>query len=430
MERKIYQRLLAWKHNPQRQPLIINGARQVGKTYAALAFGRKHYQNVIYVNFEDSAETDRIFARDLDPHRIVRELAAWQGATILPEKTLLVFDEIQASERGLASLKYFCEKAPEYHVIAAGSLLGVYVHREKYSFPVGKVQLLNLYPLDFEEFLWALDRQELAELIRKHFNTMTAFSLHDTALDLYKLYLVIGGMPRAIETYLAQQDFNLVLSVQRGLNDSYIADMAKYASEQETTRIMATWRTIPAQLAKENKKFQYKLIKTGARANVYEHSLAWLSAAGLVNKCANVNVPQYPLSAFAENNAFKLYLLDTGLLCAKFNIAPHLILSTDHSLDGFKGALAENYVMQALVANGHQPYYWSKDSRAELDFLLQDNEGHIIPVECKSSERVRARSLAQFMQRYQSPYAIRVSARNFGFENNIKAIPLYAAFCL
>lgn len=430
MERKIYRQLENWKHNPHKMPLLLNGARQVGKTYAALTFGKRHYTNILYLNFEESPETAAIFQRDLTPKRILRELAAQKGVTILPKETLLIFDEIQACENALTSLKYFCEEAPEYHIIAAGSLLGVHVHRKHYSFPVGKVQILNMYPLDFEEFLWALGNFELAKLIREHFTSLEPFNLHAKALAYYKHYLVLGGMPRVIEEYLKTKDFNFALAIQKGLNDAYIADMAKYAEPQETAKILATWRSIPAQLAKENKKFQYKTIKTGARANIYAPTLDWLVTAGLIHKCVRVNEPSCPLSAFADNEAFKVYMMDTGLLCSKFDIAPQLILNTEHILDSYKGALAENYVMQSLVANGKTVYYWTKGSSAELDFMYQTSQGEIIPLECKSSEHVRARSLKQYMQQYQPPYGIRVSARNFGFENNIKSLPLYAVHCL
>ena len=430
MERKIIKDLLQWKENPRRKPLVISGARQVGKTYSALTFGKEHYKNTVYFSLEDSKEVQAIFERDLNPERIIRELSAQSGQSIFPGDTLLIFDEIQACERALTSLKYFCENAPEYHIIAAGSLLGVAMNREKYSFPVGKVDMLTMYPLDFEEFLLATDNAVLCEMIKESYEGFTPLSLHETALDLYKTYLVVGGMPQAILEYVGTKDFNFVMAAQKTINDAYIADMAKYATAQETTKIMAAWTSIPAQLSKENRKFQYKVIKSGARAYEYETPLDWLKFAGIIHKTIRVTEGKMPLSAYADNDSFKVYMMDTGLLCSKFGIAANVILSSPPAFDGFKGALAENYICQCLVANGFLPYYWSSPGKAELDFVFQDSQGVIIPLEGKSADNVRAKSLKQFVSLYNSEYAIRVSAKNFGYENGIKSIPLYAMFCL
>lgn len=430
MERKIIEALKRWKSNPKRLPLLLGGARQVGKTYTALTFGKQYYKNTAYFNMEDSSEIISIFDRDLDPARILRELSVKSGESIYPGDTLIIFDEIQACERALTSLKYFCEKAPEYHIIAAGSLLGVALKREKYSFPVGKVDMMTLYPLDFEEFLWATGNETLCALIQDSFLDFTPLSLHDTALDLYKTYLVVGGMPKAVSEYVETKDFDFVTAAQKTLNDAYIADMAKYATPQDTTRIMAAWGSVPAQLSKENHKFQYKVIKSGARAHEYETAIDWLKAAGMVNICTRVSEGKMPLSAYADNDSFKIYMMDTGLLCSKFGIAANVVLHSPHSFDGFKGALAENYIMQALTVNGFAPYYWSSPGKAELDFVIQDRGGNILPLEGKSADNVKAKSLRTFVSLYEPPYAIRVSAKNFGFENNIKSIPLYALFCL
>lgn len=430
MERKIIEALKRWKASPKRMPLLLGGARQVGKTYTALTFGKQYYKNTAYFNMEDSSEIISIFERDLDPARIVSELSVKLGEAIYPDDTLIIFDEIQACERALTSLKYFCEKAPQYHIIAAGSLLGVALKREKYSFPVGKVDMMTLYPLDFEEFLWATGREKLCAMIRDSFSGFTPLSLHDTALDLYKTYLVVGGMPKAVSEYVETKDFDFVTAAQKSLNDAYIADMAKYATPQDTTRIMAAWGSVPAQLSKENHKFQYKVIKSGARAYEYETAIDWLKAAGMVNICTRVREGKMPLAAFADNDSFKLYMMDTGLLCSKFSIAANVVLHSPHSFDGFKGALAENYIMQALTVNGFEPFYWSSPGKAELDFVIQDRSGNILPLEGKSADNVKAKSLRTFVSLYEPPYAIRVSAKNFGFENNIKSIPLYALFCL
>jgi predicted AAA+ superfamily ATPase len=430
MERKIVKNLLGWKNKPDKLPLLLQGARQVGKTYSLLSFGKQHYKNVAYFSMEESKEIPAIFERDLNPERIISELAAKSRQSIFPKDTLIILDEIQACEQALTSLKYFAERAPEYHIIAAGSLLGVAMKREKFSFPVGKVDMLHLYPMDFEEFLWAIGQKEFCGLIHEAYNNFTPLSLHDTAMDLYKTYLVVGGMPRVVQEYANKQDFDFVVALQRTLNDSYIADMAKYATPQETTRIMAAWASVPAQLAKENHKFQYKVIKSGARAGDYEVALDCLKAAGMINKCVHVTEGKLPLSAYAKNEAFKVYMVDTGLLCSKLDITANVIIHTPHSFEGFKGALAENYIMQALVANSIKPYYWSSPGKAEVDFVFQDRQGNIIPLEAKSADNVRSKSLRNYRNIYKPVYSIRVSAKNFGFENGIKSIPLYAVGCL
>ncbi|GHU49921.1 ATPase [Clostridia bacterium] len=430
MERKIVKELLEWKNNPGKLPLVLQGARQVGKTYTLLTFGKQYYKNVAYFSMEESREIPAIFQRDLNPERIVRELAAQSGQTIIPGDTLLIFDEIQACEQALTSLKYFAERAPQYHIIAAGSLLGVAMRREKHSFPVGKVDMLRLFPMDFEEFLWAIGQRGLCELIREAYEGFTPLSLHDTAMDFYKTYLAVGGMPRVVQEYADKGDFDFVTAIQRTLNDSFIADMAKYATPQETTRIMAAWASVPAQLAKENRKFQYKVIKSGARAGEYEVALDWLKAAGMIHKCVRVAEGKLPLSAYADNETFKIYMADTGLLCSKFDIAANVVIHTPHTFDGFKGALTENYICQALAANGITAYYWTSPGKAEVDFVFQEKSGDIIPLEAKSAENVRSKSLRSYRDIYKPSYSIRVSARNFGFENGIKSIPLYGVFCL
>lgn len=430
MDRKISAILNQWKKTPHHKPLLLHGARQVGKTYSVLEFGKKHYKNVVYINFESNAEAANIFRRDLQPLRIIKELAALSQATILEKDTLIFFDEIQVCEQALTSLKYFCEDPADYHIIAAGSLLGVALNRKHYSFPVGKVEMITLYPLDFEEFLWALGKRDLSELIRESYNSDTRMALHDTALDLYRLYLVVGGMPGAILEYRDRQDFDLLHAVQKNISDAYIADMAKYSSPQETTRIMAVFRSIPAQLAKPNHKFQYRLIKSGARAIQYESSLNWLNESGVVIICNRVKEGRIPLSVYGESSFFKIYLTDTGLLSAHFGIPAHRILQKSPHLDSIKGSLAENYVCFALVANGYTPYYWESPGSAEVDFIIQNKNGDIVPIEVKSSENVRSKSLAQFIDQYHPEYAIRISTKNFGFDNAIKSVPLYAVHCI
>ncbi|MDR0883108.1 MAG: ATP-binding protein [Oscillospiraceae bacterium] len=430
MERKIMNALLQWKANTEKKPLLIQGARQVGKTYTALTFGKKHYKNTVYFNMESSSEISAIFERDLNPERIVRELEAQSGQSILHEDTLIIFDEIQACERALTSLKYFAESGLPYHVIAAGSLLGVALKREKYSFPVGKVDMLHMHPMDFEEFLWAIGQEKLCTLIREAYADFSPLTLHDTAMDLYKTYLVVGGMPAAVQEYVHKRDFDFVNAALKTLNDSYIADMAKYTTPQEMTRIMAVWASIPAQLSKENHKFQYKVIKSGARAGDYESAMQWLVSAGIIHKCIHVTQGKMPLSAYAQNEAFKVYMVDTGLLCSKFDIVANVVMHTPHSFDGFKGALTENYICGALAARGITPYYWSSPGKAEVDFVFQDRQGEILPLEAKSAENVRSKSLRSYTDAYKPTFTYRVSGKNFGFENGIKSVPLYAVFCI
>jgi len=290
--------------------------------------------------------------------------------------------------------------------------------------------MLTLYPLDFEEFLMATGNEALIGLIKESYAEFTPLSLHDTAMDLYKTYLVVGGMPKAVIEYVATKDFNFVMAAQKNINDAYIADMAKYATPQETTKIMAAWASIPAQLSKENKKFQYKVIKSGARAYEYETPLDWLKAAGIIHKCVRVSEGKMPLMAYVDNESFKVYMMDTGLPCSKFGIAANVVLNSPASFDGFKGALAENYICQCLAINGFTPFYWSSPGKAELDFVFQDSQGNIIPLEAKSSDNVRSKSLVQYVSLYKPEYAMRISAKNFGYENGIKSVTLYSAFCV
>ena len=430
MERKIEKRLAVWKNSDRRMPLLLQGARQVGKTWSLLEFGRKHYKNVVYLNFESNPELQQIFDRDLQPTRILNELSAFSGQAIMLADSLVIFDEIQACERALTSLKYFQEEAPAYHIAAAGSLLGVAINRHKYSFPVGKVDLLNMYPMDFEEVLMANGQQGLLDIMHECFTEHRTCSLHSKLLDLYTQYLFTGGMPRIIADLIVEDDYNLVVANQKNIADAYIADMAKYASPAETVRIMAAFQSLPAQLSKENRKFQYKTIKSGARANQYENALEWLDAAGMIIRCARIDTGSFPLIAHVDPSSFKVYMNDTGLLCASYGVSPNTFLSQLRSMEKVKGALTENYVATALYANGFVPYYWESQGKAEIDFVIQMHSGDVIPVEVKSSDNVRSKSLYQFVSKYDPPWSIRISTKNFGFENNIRSVPLYATCCI
>lgn len=430
MERKMSNILLKWKDDDEKMPLIVYGARQVGKTFTILSFGKKYYKNVAYINFEDNNEISKIFEKDLEINRIIKELSVILGISIFEEDTLIFFDEIQACERALTSLKYFAESKFNYHVVAAGSLLGIAINRQKYSFPVGKVKMVTLYPLDFEEFLWALNQKDLANMIRESFIENKELSLHNLANEYYRLYLAIGGMPRAVLEYKEKRDINFVEAILKDINNSYIADMAKYATPTETTKIMSVYNSISAQLEKDNKKFQYKLIKSGARAYEYETAINWLNASGIIIQCTKTKEGKLPLSAFIDQDSFKIYMNDVGLLCNKFAIPVNAIIMENNNLNNFKGALAENYVCSSLVKCGLIPYYWESNGKAEVDFVVQDKMGNIIPIEVKSGIHTRSKSLNVFKSLYNIQYSIRISTKNFGLENNIKCIPLYSVFCL
>lgn len=431
MKRKITTKLLQWKDKLKRQPLLLYGARQVGKTYVINDFGQNHYDNIIYVNFETNSAVAADFNTDISPQHIINCLEIFYKQKISPKKTLIVFDEIQYCERALTSLKYFCENAPEYDIIAAGSLLGVALKREKYSFPVGKVDLLHMYPLDMEEFLWAMGRGSLTEEIRACFKENKPLSpmLHEAAIGLYKEYLIIGGMPAVINEYCRNHRLWDAANEQSRIMDTYIADMAKYASAQETTKIMAAFGSILAQLAKDNRKFQYKIVQRGGSASMFGVSIDWLCAAGLVIKCTKVEHGQLPLAVYQDVSSFKLYMGDVGLLTFKSGMPAHNILTPIETNNTFIGAITENYVACQLRVNWKEFYYWDSTHTAEIDFVIQDQE-KIIPIEVKSSVHIKSRSLSVYREKYKPAYLIRISAKNFGFENNIKSVPLYSVFCI
>ncbi len=430
MERTIEVQLLNWKNSANRLPLILQGARQVGKTYSLLKFGKSYYKTVAYFNFEISRELQGVFMRDLSTSRLLRELSAFTTSAMIPDDTLIIFDEIQACERALTSLKYFAEEAPQYHIVAAGSLLGIALNREEYSFPVGKVQILTMYPLNFEEFMLAQGKESVVTVIRDCYNNNEFCNLHESFMDEYRKFIGVGGMPQVVNEFMTSGDYNLIMALQKSIIDAYIADMAKYASATETVRIMAAFNSVPSQLAKENKKFQYKIIKSGARATHYESAIDWLTASATVTKCLKITEGRAPLTAFTDAGSFKIYMVDTGLLCASYGISPLALQNESGVWQTIKGILAENYVANTLKGNGFSPYYWESEGKAELDFVIQNQLGEVIPIEVKSSENVRSKSLQQFITKYNPAWSLRISARNFGFENNIRSVPLYAAFCI
>lgn len=430
MKRNVFQKLEEWKANLRRKPLLVYGARQVGKTYLLKEFGASSFSEVVYFDLEKQADVRAAFEGDLSPSHIISKLSQVVGRAFDLSNTLVIFDEIQASNRALASLKYFYEEMPSAYIVAAGSLLGVAVSREGYSAPVGKVNVLTLHPMTFDEFLRAMDEELLIEGISESYHKSEPYFLHDRALDLYRTYLLVGGMPEAVLTYKEMQDFEEVSRVQNTILDLYIADMAKYAQPYETARIVEAWKSIPAQLAKENKKFQYKTVRSGGRASQYETALAWLEAAGLVDKCVQITSGQLPLSLHENREAFKIYLADTGLLSARMQIRPALLLDAENRSALDMGSVVENYIAQTLTAQGYDLLYWVSKGKAEVDFVIDPGLSHAIPLEVKSAHNVRSKSLMVYKEKYEPPYVVRLSTKNFGFENEVESVPLYAAFCL
>lgn len=429
MKRLIEQRLNEWKNSLNRKPLLIYGARQIGKTYSMLAFGKEHYANTVYCNFESMTDLHTVFERNLDPERIVSAISAMYNTQITKGGTLVIFDEIQACERALTSLKYFQEQANDYHIVAAGSLLGLAVNRGHYSFPVGKVDMLTMYPLTFEEFLLATGNEQLISLIKEAYTHFFPFALHEKAMELYRVYLVVGGYPAAVQTYLDSGDFNAIRAQQSSISDAYIADMAKYTTPSDMIKSIDVYNSLFAQLSKENTKFQYAVIGSKARAKEYETALTWLRSANVILRCQRVTEGKYPLALYEDQTSFKVYYSDVGLLTMRMPISPNAILQPYNLSDKARGMMAENYVAEQLTANGFPLHYWTSGNSAEIDFVIQQ-DGCSIPVEVKSSDNVKAKSLQTYVKNYSPKYAVRISAKNFGNENRIRSIPLYALFCL
>lgn len=434
--RKIDARLASWKASVSRKPLVLLGARQVGKTFALKQLAATEFESLAYVDFSRDSDAAALFEDGISPSRLVSNLGIYLRMDIDPEKTLIVFDEVQLCERALTSLKYFCDEAPEYCVVAAGSLLGVKIHRESYSFPVGKVDLLELHPMDFEEYLWARGEARLAEAIREAYaRPASAFALHERAMDLVREYELIGGMPEVVSEFIASgaagnSSLGLAQKKQTEICVAYAADMVKYADEQDAPRILAAWNSLPRQLAKENHKFQYKVIRSGARAAQYQTALEWLSAAGIAERCLRVTDAEAPLATFAEDANFKLYGADTGLLASRFEPRPEDLAPAVNKASRFRGAIAENYAHQQLRASDSSVYYWGTASRYEVEFVARAKSGEVLPIEVKSGKNVRSVSLREFMNRYGIECAYRLSSRNFGVEGGIASIPLYAAWLL
>ncbi|MDR1341735.1 MAG: ATP-binding protein [Prevotellaceae bacterium] len=431
MKRKILASLVEWKTGEERKPLILSGARQVGKTYILEKFGKENFENVVYLNMEIEGAIGKFIEKELSPKKIIQFIESTKRQEIVPEKTLIFFDEIQASERTLTSLKYFCEQTPEYYIVAAGSLLGVAINRKKYSFPVGKVNELYLYPFDFEEFIWALGYEKLAEEIKNHYASNEAMpeALHSVALELYQKYFIVGGMPAAVKSFIKTDSFLKVQIIQDDILNEYIADMVKYADAATSIKIRACYDSIPAQLAKESAKFQYKVVQRGGTATIFGEAIEWLNSANITLKCQRLEHGFIPINAYMDLINFKLYMGDIGILTLRSEIPLQTILSPVEIDNTFLGAMTENYVAQCFKAKNYRLAYWQSEGKAKVDFVLQLDE-KVTPIEVKKGRRNRVKSLGVFMEKYKSEYAIRISKKNFGFENSIKSVPLYAVFCI
>lgn len=432
MIRKAMEDLIAWKNQKIRKPLLIYGARQVGKTYLIKEFGKNNYENVIYVDFEQNSLVNNMINEDITPEYIISNLEMIFEQKIDKDKTLIIFDEIQKNSRALTSLKYFCDDAPEYHIIAAGSLLGVFLAEKDYSFPVGKVDFLTIYPMSFDEFLINTNNKLLKDKIIECFNNNKELDkvLHEKALGLYYNYLILGGMPEVVQEYINSNSIISAVGYQASIINAYKSDIMKYVNDsRESNKMLATFNSIPAQLAKDNKKFQYKLIQKGGSSTIFGKSVDWLVNSAIVNKCIKSQVG-VPLKMYEEMDSFKLYMNDVGLLVNLSEFPIYLIRNREAVNESMLGMLTENYVASSLKYNGFSLHYWKNEWESEIDFIVQSQNGLIIPIEVKTSTHTKSRSLNNYNKEYNPKYAIRISEKNFGFINNIKSIPLYATFCI
>ncbi len=425
MYRKAYHKLKEWKDSDNRKPLLLLGARQVGKTWLMKEFGRNEYENVVYINCDAEPLAKNLFVQDYDIRRLLIAFQAISGESINENTTLIIIDEIQESPRGLHSLKYFCENAPGYHVMAAGSLLGITLS-QKASFPVGKVDMLKIYPMDFEEFLWAMNQQPLCDMLAAR-NYAWLDSFAGKLKDFLHQYYFVGGMPEIVKSFADKGDLQEVRSLQDAIIEAYRSDVSKHTSKTESIRIGQVISSLPSQLAKENKKFIYGVAKKGGRAAEFELAVQWLVDAGLVYKVCRVNKVAVPLKFYEDISAFKLFFLDVGLLCCMAGVPPSTMLINPDALSEYKGMVAEEYVAQQLSAAGLRLYYWSNDnSSAELDFVVEFG-GNVCPVEVKASTNVRGKSLTQFLKDNPGIKGIRYSLLGYKQQDGLTNYPLYAA---
>lgn len=432
MKRKIYKDLLNWKENSINIPLMIIGARQIGKTYIIKEFCKNEFENYIYINLLDNPQIVDLFEQSISTEEKFTKMQWILNKNIDLEKTIIFFDEIQLSEKLISNLKYFCESEKPFKIICAGSLLGVKINRFHSSFPVGKVKMEYMYPMDFEEFLMATSSQGLIDEIYKCYNEMTPMTnaLHEKLLELYRLYLCVGGMPQAVQNIVDvnQNIFEFDKNIVKDILESYLNDMNQYIlNNTEKSRIEAIYKSIPSQLGNVSNKFQYSKINSNARSRDYETALQWLVSSNMVYKCNLLKTVQIPPKAYIDEEYFKLYISDVGILTSLLEIQYNDILLDNNFL--YKGNIAENYLAEQLVRNGVSLYYWKSNSDAEIDFILYNEDG-LIPIEVKASGNITSKSLNSYVKKYNPKYSIRVSSKNFGFENNIKSIPLYAAFLI
>jgi len=427
IKRNILDALRAWKDSPYRKPLVMQGARQVGKSWMLLQFGRQCFDNCVYVNFDTNPEIKLDFAKTKDPKRLLRSLEMTFGQEIRAEKTLIILDEIQECNDALNSLKYFCEAAPEYAVACAGSLLGVALNRQGASFPVGKVDFINMYPLSFSEYLSALHPDLYVAFSSASVAEGLPEMIHSRLIDAFKTYLALGGMPEAVSRYADSHDWTATDMVLDNILKSYALDFSKHINNKDIPRVFQVWGNMQDQLGRENKKFRYADIVQGARAREYEAAIEWLCLTGLIHRVNSVSVPRLPLSAYKSSSAFKLYLSDVGLLRTKFRLNALAAIKGDALFTEFKGALTENYVLQSLVRQfGEQQYYWTSGNTAEVEFLLQ-HLSDIIPIEVKASVNVKAKSLSLYRKTYAPRLAVRFSTRNIQRDGDLLNLPLYMA---
>lgn len=428
MKRKVYTELLKWKENSNRKPLILRGARQVGKTWIMKEFARNEYRNFIYVNCDNEPRVAHLFENDYDIKRILLILQAISGIKAVPGETLIILDEIQEVKRGLGALKYFCEDAPEYHVMVAGSLLGIALHPGT-SFPVGKVDMIDLYPMDFGEFLEAQGNGQWKALLESHDWELIS-TMRTKFIELLRQYYYVGGMPGVVSSYIKQQDLQEVRRLQQDILTAYREDISKHAPSNEVVRINMVMNSIPSQLARENKKFIYGAMRKGARAADFEQAIQWLIDCGIVYKIPRASTSKLPLKFYEDLSAFKLFLLDCGLLACMSEVPADQMLIGNNVFEEFKGAFTEEFVLQQLISCPDTfIYYWSSErSDGEIDFLLQHGS-NIIPVEVKAEENVRARSLRQFVQDNPELKGVRFSMSDYRDQGWMENIPLYAAFC-
>lgn len=424
MYRDAIEKLEKWKNRKNRKPLIVRGARQVGKTWLMREFGRKNYEKCAYISMDENERMENVFRDVFDIDRILLALEIEAGFKITPEDTLIIFDEVQEIPRALKALKYFCEQAPQYHIMAAGSLLGIALH-EGTSFPVGKVDFLDLYPMTFREFLLACGQERFVQLMEQHDYAMMG-NFRTELIDYLKYYYYVGGMPEAVQEYVQEKDFRAVREVQNKLLTAYENDLSKHAPAEMVTKIRMLWNSIPTQLAKENKKFVYGLVREGARAREYEVAITWLMDVGLVYKVERVKKPDFPLRAYQDFSAFKLFVLDVGLLGAMSRLNAKVILEGDRMFEEFKGALTEQYVLQQLIVHEENDiFYWSSEKgTGELDFLIQMDD-KIVPIEVKAEENLQAKSLRSFVQKYDMKYAVRTSMSDYREQDWMVNYPLY-----